>query len=95
MSRITSLDLHLAAAPGRVVEVDALEDVGAGVYPGYWLRRGRKLRVAMSAAALIADAGSFEPDDEFRPSDFLAQHFPPASLDSRIARNRGLRGSPA
>jgi len=48
----------------------------------------------MSAAALIADAGSFEPDDEFRPSDFLAQHFPPASLDSRIARNRGLRDEP-
>ena len=48
----------------------------------------------MSAAALIADAGSFEPDDEFRPPDFLAEHFPPASLGSRIARNLSLRDEP-
>ena len=80
MCGTTSLNLYLAGSAGRVVETDALEDVGAGVYPCYWRRHGGRLRVATSAAALIADAGSLEPDHDFRPPDFLAEHFSPVGL---------------
>ena len=75
MQRITSLDMHLKFPPGKVVETKCLEDVGCGMYPCYYLRQNNKLKVSTSVVALILNSGSFEPNPNFKPPNFLSYQF--------------------
>lgn len=93
MNEITSLDLYLDWPAATVHNVAELRDVGAGVYPCYYMRADGGLKVATSAAALAAASGRFEPDRQFDPPDYLALARPKSvrRVPSKVLELLGLR----
>jgi hypothetical protein len=83
LDHLKSMDLHLDYPAGAVVETLCLEDVGAAMYPCYYMRCGARLKVAASVTALILDSGTFEPDRMFRPPDY----FRPPSRSTYAQKN--------
>ena len=84
--KVTSLDLYLKFQPEQIVETLCLEDVGAGIYPSYYMKYGNKLKVSTSAVSLIIDSGTFQPNHRFRCPDFLKEQHKETDLGFRIAR---------
>jgi hypothetical protein len=68
------------------VETDEFEDVGAGIYPTYHVPHDGRIRVATSAAALIADLGDLRKCRGFEPPDFLGEYFPGEAAAAHAAR---------
>jgi hypothetical protein len=83
---ITSLDLHLRFAPAQIVETDRLKDVGAGIYPCYYIKCGDHLKASTSASSLVIDSGKFVHNPDFRPPDFLKEQSKQHELGFRIIR---------
>jgi len=83
---VTSLDLHLRFQAEEIVETECLKDVGAGIYPCYYIRDGDRLKVSTSASSLVIDSGDLVPDPEFAPPDFLRWHFRQHELTFRLER---------
>jgi len=72
MTAVTNHELYLRSPEMAVRTVDELRDVNAGMYPAYYMETDDRLRVSTSAAALIASSGAIEPNDSFRPPEWLA-----------------------
>lgn len=97
LDSLTSLELHLHYPPGTIVETSILEDVGAGIYPVFYLKREDCIRVASNATSLIFDKDSFEPNPSFAPPDWRTKSPWQMKLNSirrRIRRHRMLSGLP-
>lgn len=68
---LRSIDLHLDEPPGVVVATEQLRDVGCGMYPVYYVRRGGSVLASTSVVELIAHLGDFQENVTFRPPEFL------------------------
>jgi len=68
---ITSDALHRDYPARTVVETRCLRDAACGIYPCYYRRLPDRLRVASSAAALIADLGDLRINPAFQPREYL------------------------
>src|SRR5882724_7469212 len=70
LDNLTSLELHLRYPPGAIVTTKHLEDVGAGIYPVFYLNQKNHLCVSSNVTSLIFDKGTFEPNPIFSPPDW-------------------------
>ncbi|MBN1871074.1 MAG: hypothetical protein JW800_00725 [Candidatus Omnitrophica bacterium] len=71
LTNLTSLDLYLRFPPEEVIETKCLEDVGCGIYPCYYTKKGNSLKVSTSVTSLVFDSGRFDLNPRFKPPDFL------------------------
>lgn len=69
----TSLEVHLKGAPGRVHTVEAIEDVGCGMYPIYYVERESEILVGTSVTDLIFELGCFQENEAFDPPKYLEE----------------------
>lgn len=69
--KITSLEFHLDFPAEHILEVKFIEDVGAGMYPCYYIKSKGKIRISTSVTSLILNSKGFEHNNNFNPPDFL------------------------
>ena len=63
--------MHLQFPAGAIKETLRLEDSACGIYPCYYRVMPDRLKVATSAVALIAGAGTLELNPDFLPREYL------------------------
>lgn len=69
--KITSLEFYLDFPAGHILEVKSIEDVGAGMYPCYYMKTNGTLKISTSVTALVLDSKTFVHNKNFKPPDFL------------------------